>query len=463
MKYIKKNIWELFAITMLTGLFILSYVLYALWGQISLKYKLEQENVVRISAHSTMTMLSQYEVTLDILGEYLIKDYTYKDIKKSKKILKNLLNKNQSIAGLGLVNPDGKLYVTSIDKSVDDLPNLFEKEETKKSFEKVFKSDNMVIGRTYYHNTLKIYIIPIRKAIRDKNKNVIAIMTAGIKVDNWYESLNHKNKTHNKYKSFLLRSDDYFFQLVPFDSKLKKAYYSKSIPLDKAKNNEKIIAQCNNMTIEKIRNSEIVVSARYKHFMNNKEVLASLVHIKKYKLWRIVQIENEVIYNEFYIRSLPIIVIFIIIGIFMFFLFNHLSKTAKKNRKKLEYQAEHDYLTTLCNRYYLSKKFDNALLSRPFTLIVLNMDNFKNINENYGHKYGDLALNEIGNRLEQLKNKEDILVRYSGDEFLFIRYDATREEVSNLSEKIIELLYEPYKFDDFYFMLSTSLGISSLK
>ena len=124
MIYIRKNIWELFAVTMVIGLLLLSYVLYTLWGTTHQKYELEQENIARISAHATSDLLSQYESTLGLLGEFLMKNNTYKDKKKSKAIFNNILKSNSSILAFGLVDLKGNLYVTSIDKDVNDLPNL---------------------------------------------------------------------------------------------------------------------------------------------------------------------------------------------------------------------------------------------------------------------------------------------------------------------------------------------------
>lgn len=459
MKYIKKNIWELFVVTMLTGLLILTYVIYAIWAQVSLRYKLEQENVARISANSTFSLLSQHEVTLDLLGEYLIKDDTYKDTQKSTKILQSLLKTNSSIAGFGLYDTSGNLYVTSINKDINKLPNLSQKKETKDSFEKALSSDFMVLGRTYYHDTLQTYLIPIRKAIRDENKNIVAVMTAGIRVDSWYESINQK-KSVAKYKSFLLRNDDYYLQLVPPNSGLSEDYYNKKISLTYANKIQKQIESSNNTTIQIMKNNQAVVSAKYEHFLVEKKVFGSVVYISKYNLWKIVQVDNALIMNDFYKKATPILVIFVFTGGFLFFLFYQLNKVTKRNRKELEYQAEHDYLTDLHNRHYLSKKFDNILLSNSFTLIVLNMDNFKNINENYGHECGDLTLKEIGKRLNSIKNKDDIIARYSGDEFLFIRHNISRDDSPTLAQKIIELLYIPYKIGGFYFVLGASLGIA---
>ena len=461
MIYIRKNIWELFAVIMVIGLILLSYVLYTLWGTIHQKYELEQENIARISAHATSDILSQHESTLGLLGEFLMKNNTYKDKKKSKAIFNNILKSNSSILAFGLVDLKGNLYVTSIDKDVNELPNLMKKNETKESFNQALNSDSMILGRTYFHKTLNSYIIPIRKIIRDKNLDAIAVITAGIRLDDWYiVPHTDKNKT-TKYESFLLRDLDYYFQVAPRNNKIMEQYYEKCIPKEYGDSVKQSIANKNATTIKAIKDNNMVVSAKYTHYVTGKEVFSSLSYIKKYQLWRVVQIPSKVIHNEFLKKMAWITSFFVLTGIILFYLFYQLSKVAKKNRLKLEHQAEHDYLTELQNRYYLSKKFKNIDVEKPFSLIVLDIDNFKNINKNYGHDYGDLTLKEIANRLEQIKKQSDILVRYSGNEFLFIRYAIDKQTTRELAKEIINILYEPHCLDEQCFILGTSIGISS--
>lgn len=461
MVYVKNNVWKLFVITMVLGFLMLSHVIYNVWDQVNARHKLEQENITRIVKNSTMSLLSQYEVTLDILGEYLLHDETYKNTLESKNILKNLLKTNSSLAGLGLVNPAGKLYITSIDKSVDKLPNLFDKEETRNSFIKVLKSNIMVLGRTYYHKTLNQYIIPIRKVVKDKDSKVLGVMTAGVKVSDWHFSIEEDN---SDYQSFLLRESDYYYQLTPSKSTNNDKLYNTQISSEHIKHISetisKMIGENSDISIEKFKSSGDTLTIKINRFIDSKKVLSSFKYIPKYELWVVVQVEYQKILNEFYAKVKPIVIIYIFVSLFLYFLFYQLSRSALKNRKELEYQAEHDYLTKINNRYYLSKKFDYKDILKPFTLIVINIDNFKNVNKNYGHKYGDLTLMVISRRLEKIKKEDDILVRYSGDEFLFIRYDLDKKDAALLAEKIIHALYESYDMGKFNFLLGSSLGIA---
>ena len=391
----------------------------------------------------------------------MVRDGTYKDTKKSKVILKRLLKLNPSIAGFGLVNPYGKLYVTSIDKSVDKLPNLLEKEDTKNSFKEALRSDKMVLGRTYFHKTLNTYIIPIRKAIKDTKGNVLAVMTAGVKVKDWYNLVDVKQSSLQRYSSYLFREVDYFLQLVPNSSKHKKAQYGSSLPIEYMSKIEANIIKTANSSIDEIRSNTAVITMKYNRLLDGTEVLGSFEYIPKYKLWAILQIEYSILLDEFYDKLIPIVIFFVLIGVTIFFLFWQLSAIVIKNRKKLVYQAEHDYVTNLQNRYYLSKNFDYKELSRKFALIVINIDNFKNINDNFGYASGDIVLKEIGSRLTKLKKNDDVLIRYGSDEFLFVIYDVGHEETANLADEILKNIHKSYRMKDSNLILGASLGIAS--
>ena len=94
-------------------------------------------------------------------------------------------------------------------------------------------------------------------------------------------------------------------------------------------------------------------------------------------------------------------------------------------RETLEYRACHDPLTGLANRYLLQDRFDRAAFQTQrhgggFTLVLLDLDRFKQINDRLGHRAGDAVLRAVGARLERLVRGEDTVARWGGDEFVMI-------------------------------------------
>ncbi len=117
----------------------------------------------------------------------------------------------------------------------------------------------------------------------------------------------------------------------------------------------------------------------------------------------------------------------IIIGVFSIFLFHYKKnqKTIEEYNKKLEYISRRDPLTGLSNRRDIVEKASIELerLKRtniPFSLIIGDIDNFKRINDKYGHECGDRILKKIAKIMQEFLRKYDIVARWGGEEFLIL-------------------------------------------
>ncbi|HEX8948173.1 MAG TPA: GGDEF domain-containing protein, partial [Dissulfurispiraceae bacterium] len=122
-------------------------------------------------------------------------------------------------------------------------------------------------------------------------------------------------------------------------------------------------------------------------------------------------------------------------------------KAIYKYTKDLEYFATRDPLTDLFNQrvfwellYYETERSKRH--EYRFALMVIDIDNFKTINDTYGHIFGDNYLREIASLLRALKRKEDILVRYGGDEFTAILPQADEEQAYLVAKRVMDKLKE---------------------
>ena len=105
----------------------------------------------------------------------------------------------------------------------------------------------------------------------------------------------------------------------------------------------------------------------------------------------------------------------------------------KSDVQTLKQQAERDALTKLLNRASTQQAVENYLANRTpekqAALLVLDMDDFKAVNDNYGHLYGDAVLTQIGTNLRNLFRSHDIIGRIGGDEFLVLMKDTSNTEI----------------------------------
>ena len=134
---------------------------------------------------------------------------------------------------------------------------------------------------------------------------------------------------------------------------------------------------------------------------------------------------------------------------------------------RLLYLAHHDALTGLANRAAVAQKIEDAAARQrrwghTFTVLMLDLDRFKYINDTLGHSGGDALLQDVANRLKSALRETDVLARLGGDEFVIIQGDETdqREAASALAERIIEIIAEPFFIEGNEVHIGTTIGIS---
>jgi|GEM_PF-3112751 len=132
----------------------------------------------------------------------------------------------------------------------------------------------------------------------------------------------------------------------------------------------------------------------------------------------------------------------------------------------LEFQATHDALTGLPNRTLLADHIGQAisrarLHKRLVAVLVLDLDNFKKINDTVGHDFGDLLLKDVGARLCEGLRKGDSVARLGGDEFVLVLTDLTQEEdVAKIAGKVLKGISQPFDVAGVEVVLTASIGIS---
>jgi len=114
---------------------------------------------------------------------------------------------------------------------------------------------------------------------------------------------------------------------------------------------------------------------------------------------------------------------------------------SKKLMQILEKNAQTDPLTGLYNRKYLERFIENVLYkgkqkNKPCGILMVDIDYFKLINDNYGHDIGDIAIKTISNTLIDVVSEDDVIIRFGGEEFIVILNDCNEEKLQNTAEEI---------------------------
>ncbi|MFD2168070.1 diguanylate cyclase domain-containing protein [Thalassotalea euphylliae] len=157
--------------------------------------------------------------------------------------------------------------------------------------------------------------------------------------------------------------------------------------------------------------------------------------------------------------------------IFMIRFYRHYISTKRHNRDLLKDNAAlqgktyQDQLTKLFNRRFLEESL-SAIAERekktpkPCSLVIMDIDKFKRINDTFGHDVGDQVLTEFAQRLTSITRKEDISVRWGGEEFLLIARESNGETGEHLVNRILESVREkPFSTSKGEIVVTTSAGM----
>ena len=136
-----------------------------------------------------------------------------------------------------------------------------------------------------------------------------------------------------------------------------------------------------------------------------------------------------------------------------------------EKQKAYEVRLQHDVLTKLYSRYYIDnylvKLFKDVSLHRPISIAMTDIDNFKHVNDTYGHENGDEVLKRIYNVSQHFDPKSVIVARFGGEEFLFVFLDEDVTKHRYQMEEFRKLFaQETYDFTDEKFTISAGLVTS---
>jgi diguanylate cyclase (GGDEF)-like protein len=139
---------------------------------------------------------------------------------------------------------------------------------------------------------------------------------------------------------------------------------------------------------------------------------------------------------------------------------------AQAKEKETRKSSLQDALTGLPNRVSFEQDLDRGLSQAKrhgwgLAVLFIDIDNFKSVNDSYGHGVGDMVLLMMANRLQSFLRDEDTVSRWGGDEFVCILLEVKQEaDVTRLAEKMVNRIAEACEFDGIVLSIRASIGIA---
>ncbi|MEV4346785.1 GGDEF domain-containing protein [Actinoplanes sp. NPDC049596] len=142
---------------------------------------------------------------------------------------------------------------------------------------------------------------------------------------------------------------------------------------------------------------------------------------------------------------------------------NRLIDQLREHEARLRHQALYDGLTGLANRTHFHEQVGSALLQvrrEDVSLLLIDLDGFKTVNDTLGHAAGDVLLAGVGSKLTACVRPGDVVARLGGDEFAVLLRECDGEGAEHTSQRILRELAEPVVFEDSAVRANASIGIA---
>jgi diguanylate cyclase (GGDEF)-like protein/PAS domain S-box-containing protein len=131
----------------------------------------------------------------------------------------------------------------------------------------------------------------------------------------------------------------------------------------------------------------------------------------------------------------------------------------KELEERLELEASHDHLTGLATRRHFERVAGLAASAGTVGLCLVDLDDFKAINDEHGHHVGDAMLEAIGRRLRHVVRPGDLVARYGGDEFTILVPDVDPADLERLAERLVDAFAEPFAIEGRQLTVTVSVGV----
>jgi len=387
-------------------------------------------------------IIEPYLVSSMMANDTFLKDWLINDEKNSPKVIKylNTIKNKYQMLNTFLVSDKTKSYYTQngfIEEIKQGNP------ANKWYFNFKASQTSHEINLDFNENLNNDMMMFINYKIYDINYQMIGVTGIALKVSYIDDMLKEFRQNHNFIVTFYNKDGK-----IILSEKSINPYKTIEENKNLSKFKDKIISKNSNLIEFEGDGGPNLIKTKY---------------IPELNLYLSVEAEVNNLMKDvkkvFYFNLILSLAITIIVTLIILFII-------KKYHKKLTFLAEHDTLTSLTNRRIFEEKLNQFLLlmkrnHQPLSLLFLDIDDFKKVNDSFGHYIGDLVLKRTASVLSTHIRQTDIISRWGGEEFIIALIDTEVEEAKSIAEKLRLSLENDYALNNLIKnKVTASIGIS---
>jgi len=387
--------------------------------------------------------------SMEMLGMLLVNMDVADNPELARSTLKEFQSNHPEIVAVTLVSLNGVTLISTNAAPGEVLPDFRRDPDYFRAF--LFDLNNTYsynIGRNQFGNGLNQWHFPFRHTVKDSRGDPLFVIQAAISVESagflWSDLPLFPGSQVG-----LIRNDGYIQLLWPIPDPENVLNKPQTGAL-----------------VQTLRAYPGMISGAYegKSSVDGAVRLGAFSHLPNANMSAFVSVPKRLILNRWWEHNYPILLSFLVyLGMISAIAF----KLAVMERQHTHYllaQSRKDPLTGLPNRIAIDEILIREIArnrrgEEHSAILFLDLDKFKDINDNFGHSRGDRLLELVALRIRTILREEDVLARLGGDEFLVMLPNSNAEKSSLVAERIIEAFGAPFRVYGQNMEVSTSIGI----
>lgn len=414
-----------------------------------------RENLLMLSgflASASQAFFDELGNGLAPLGELLDRPEIRTSPETLRPYLLTFQNRHPQVRAVAVFAPDGEMLLNTAVKPGEPKPDFrLDPPYIKQLLEDMASPAPYTVGPPEFGKAIKVWRFSVRHVVRGHGGEPKFLVQAAIPLEKEGTFLHQLPVPSGSYIG-LLRADGY--QQARFPVTDASATYGRISPGPAAR----MIRANPGMT-------EGYFSGSSPSATGDKQRIGAFTRLAGTDLYAYVSAPASYVTDRWWRHNAPILISFLVFfGLFVAIAYR-VTKRERFHRNELLEQARRDALTGLPNRGCLNGILEaNIAIARagkiPFSILFLDLDRFKGINDTLGHAIGDLMLIKVAQRIQPLLRRGDILGRFGGDEFLLVLPGSDESGAILTTRRILDVFNIPFEIDGRALRITPSIGIA---
>lgn len=386
------------------------------------------------------------------LGELLDRPELYDNPESLRPYLATFQSRHPQVRAVAVFSPDGEMLLNTAVKPGDSVPDFrLDPPYIKQLLADMASPAPYTVGPPEFGKAIKRWRFTVRHVVRDRDGKPRLLVQAAVPLEQEGTFLHQLPVPPNSYIG-LLRADGY--QQARFPVINANATYGHVSPGPVAR----IIKANPGLT-------EGYFSGGSTWVAGEKQRIGAFTKLSDMGLYAYVSAPASYVTSRWWRHNAPIFVSFLVFfGLFVVIAYR-VTKRERLHSRELVEQAQRDALTGLPNRGCLNGILvANIAAARagktPFSILFIDLDRFKGINDALGHATGDGLLIKVAQRIQPLLRHGDVLGRFGGDEFLLIQPGSNETGAILITHRILDAFSIPFEVNGRALRITPSIGIA---